>query len=138
MIFSFLLWFAAWQIRLKLFFARRKNPSIIDEFLENDIILQIQTQDKKSLRCYVISKHGFNSFSTASENPSLTVTFPDGKTAKNIISAVRKDKSQVFTFIQEQKFTMEGDFSILQKLFALKEKIDGNSASNATSNSDIK
>jgi hypothetical protein len=142
-IFSFLLWFAAWRIRLKLFFVTRKNPSLLDEFIDGDTSIQVQTKDKKSLRCFVLQKStkkriSFHSFAKELEQPSLTVIFPDGNTAREIISALRKDKSQIFNFIQEQKLTMEGDFSILQKLFAIKEKMEASSIQKSNSNLDNK
>lgn len=126
MLFSFLLWLAAWRIRLKLFFVFRKHPSIRQELLNENISLQIQTIDKKHLRCFVLNQTRFKSFTRELDQPNIKVIFPDAKIAREVFKAMREDKSQIFTFIQEKKVNIEGDFSVLQKLFLIKEKIDAN------------
>jgi len=127
MIFSLLLWFAAWRIRLKLFFVFRKHPNLLNDLLNENISLQIQTSDKTSSRCFILEYGVFKSFKKELIDPGIKVIFPNGKIAREVFKAMRQDKSQIFTFIQEKKVTIEGDFSILQKLFLLKEKIDENS-----------
>jgi hypothetical protein len=125
MILSFLLWLAAWRIRLKLFFVYKKFPDIREELVKESFSMQIQTLDKKNLRCFVLKHAIFKSFTAEMESPSIKIIFPDAKVAREVFKAVRKDKSQIFTFIQEQKVSIEGDFTTLQKLFLLKERIDG-------------
>jgi hypothetical protein len=125
MIFKLFLWLLAWRLRLKLFLALRKDAGLQQFLTENDLALQVQTIDQKAVRCFIIRNGKFNSFSHALDQDNVVkVSFKDGKNARNIISELRKDKSQIFAMIQEQKIIFEGDFSVLQKFFALKERLD--------------
>lgn len=126
MFFSFLLWLAAWRIRLKLFFAFRKYPELRNELLNDVISIQVETVDKKHSRCFTLAHAKFKSSRHELDSPSIKVIFPNETIAREVFKAMREDKSRIFTFIQEKKVNMEGDFSILQKLFLLKEKLDGN------------
>ena len=125
MIFKLFLWLLAWRLRIRIFLALRKDPGLQAFLSERDIALQVQTIDQKTVRCFIILKGKFNSFSHALEQGNVVkVSFKDSKSARQIISELRKDKSQVFAMIQEQKIIFEGDFSVLQTLFALKERLE--------------
>ena len=125
MIFKLFLWLLAWRLRIRIFLALRKDPGLQQFLSERDIALQVQTVDQKTIRCFIILKGKFNSFSHSLEqNNVVKVSFKDSKSARHIISELRKDKSQVFAMIQEQKIIFEGDFSVLQTLFTLKERLD--------------
>lgn len=127
MIFKFSLWLLALRIRIRLFLARRKDPQLQTLLSESDIALQVQTLDQKTVRCFIISKGKFSSVGRAlNQNNVVKVSFKDSQSAREITSELRKDKSQVFAMIQEQKIFFEGDFSALQKLFVLKERLDQN------------
>lgn len=125
MFFSFLLWLVAWRIRVKLFFAFRKHPELRSELINDIISIQVETFDEKHIRSYVLAHAKFTSSRQKLDSPSIKVIFPNETTAREVFKALREDKSKIFTFIQEKKMNMEGDFSILQKLFSLKEKLDG-------------
>ncbi len=129
MLFSFLLWLMALRIKLRLFFVSIFHKALFTELKTLRLGLQIQSKDRDIVRSIMLD-HGKVS-STArplsdeqKTNPHLIVSFAQASEAPTIFKTLKNNKEQIFNFIQEQKILIEGDMSVLQTLFALKEKME--------------
>ena len=106
MFFSLLLWIISWYLRFKLLIVFKKLPSIKEELQRETIFIQVQTQNQESLRSFVLQNGVYQSFRKELELPGLLITFPDGKTGREVFKALRKDKNQIFNLIQEKKIAI--------------------------------
>ena len=90
---------------------------------DNDTVRQIDfDQGKISATSNQIKSTGDNS---EPANPqAITFTFKNNSDAFKIVRALKKEKEKIFEFIQEQRVKIEGDFSVLQTLLQLKDKLD--------------
>lgn len=103
--FKFFLW-AMGQLMKK---AAKKNPEFREQLTDKDFAFQIQTNDGKVARHFVVGDDQITSKGSLHKDPKFTISFSSAKMGFNILTS--KDKNAFMRGIQEKDVQLHGDVS---------------------------
>ena len=125
MLFSILLWLMLWRLRFRLFLLKVRKRASWEEVCQHTLNIGIKTVDDRVDKNFSFTGGKFLTTNAENqENESLTVIFKNSREAIQIARALRKDKHQIFSFIQDQKIKIEGNLGLIQTAFQIKETLD--------------
>ncbi|MBL4795276.1 MAG: helicase [Pseudomonadales bacterium] len=114
MIKSFLLWlqkiefsFLLWGLGFRMSKKANEEGAFKQHLDGKDIVLQFQTEDKKSSRHYVIKDQTVRSISGAHREPTTVLSFESAGYA--LMTLKKRDPMAFMQGVQEKKIVSEGD-----------------------------
>jgi hypothetical protein len=100
-----------WALGLMMKKASKNNPEFIKQLVGKDFTFQIQTQDGKQVRHFIVKDERIKSKSGAAKDPAFSISFKDAETGMFIMTA--KDKNAFMKGIQEKDIKIDGDLSLV-------------------------
>lgn len=98
-----------WALALLMKKAARKNPDFAKQLEGKDFAFQLQTEDGKVTRHFVIADNQVRSKAKAHKDPAFTISFKDSLTGLSILTS--KDKNAFMKGIQDKEIKIAGDLS---------------------------
>lgn len=124
MLFRFLFWLMTLRVNFKLKRKMAKNKELAELISKEGFSVQIETDCKKVSRYFELTGAGFSSNNGVLPESTIQIRLADAKSLWRIMRELRRDKSQIFNYIQNKELFFEGDFSVLQRMFTIKEMLD--------------
>jgi len=100
-----------WALGLMMKKASKNNPDFQKQLAGKDFAFQIQTQDGKLARHFVVKDERVKSKGGAAKDPAFSISFKDADTGMYIMTA--KDKNAFMKGIQEKDIKIDGDLSLV-------------------------
>lgn len=100
-----------WALGLMMKKASKKNPDFQKQLAGKDFAFQIQTQDGKIARHFIVKNDRVKSKSGVVKDPAFSISFKDSETGLYIMTA--KDKNAFMKGIQEKDIKIDGDLSLV-------------------------
>ncbi|MFQ3170488.1 MAG: hypothetical protein ACI9DG_000503 [Oleispira sp.] len=100
-----------WALGLMMKKASKNNPEFIKQLVGKDFTFQIQTQDGKQVRHFIVKDERIKSKGGAAKDPAFSISFKDAETGMFIMTA--KDKNAFMKGIQEKDIKIDGDLSLV-------------------------
>ncbi|WP_225670691.1 SCP2 sterol-binding domain-containing protein [Thalassolituus marinus] len=98
-----------WALALLMKKAARKNPDFTKQLEGKNFAFQLQTEDGKVTRHFVIANNSIRSKGKAHKDPAFTISFTDAATGLRILTS--KDKNAFMKGIQDKDIKISGDLS---------------------------
>lgn len=105
--FRMLLWALGFMMKK----ASKNNPDFRSKLEGKDFSFQIQTQDGKKCRSYVVKNNRVSSKSGAAKEPAFSISFKDSATGLSIMTS--KDKNAFMKGIQDKSIKIDGDLALV-------------------------
>jgi len=103
--FRMLLWFLGRMMKK----ASRKSEEFKKQLAGQDMVFQIQTEDGKAARQFIVKDNAVASKGKAASDPVFTINFRDADTGLRIMTS--KDRNAFMKGIQEKDITVTGDLT---------------------------
>ena len=100
-----------WALGLMMKKASKNNPDFQKQLVGKDFSFQIQTQDGKAARHYIVKDDRIKSKGGAAKDPAFSISFKDAETGLYIMTA--KDKNAFMKGIQEKDIKIDGDLALV-------------------------
>ena len=100
-----------WALGLMMKKASKNNPEFIKQLVGKDFTFQIQTQDGKQVRHFIVKDERIKSKGGAAKDPAFSISFKDAETGMFIMTS--KDKNAFMKGIQEKDIKIDGDLSLV-------------------------
>jgi ubiquinone biosynthesis protein UbiJ len=100
-----------WALGLMMKKASKSNPDFRKQLAGKDFSFQIQTQDGKLARHYIVKDERVKSKSGAAKDPAFSISFKNTDTGLYIMTA--KDKNAFMKGIQDKDIKIDGDLSLV-------------------------
>jgi hypothetical protein len=100
-----------WALGLMMKKASKNNPEFIKQLVGKDFTFQIQTQDGKQVRHFIVKDERIKSKGGAVKDPAFSISFKDAETGMFIMTS--KDKNAFMKGIQEKDIKIDGDLSLV-------------------------
>lgn len=89
--------------------AARKNPEFRKQLEGQDLVFQLQTEDLKVVRQFLVRDNQVKSRGKAHASPVFTISFRNAHVGLKILTS--KDRNAFMKGIQEKDITISGDLS---------------------------
>lgn len=89
--------------------AAKKNPAFQEQLQGQDMAFQLQTDNQKVVRHYVVRDNRIKSKGKIHPSPEFTISFKNERTGMKIMTS--KDRNAFMKGIQEKDITISGDLS---------------------------
>lgn len=89
--------------------AAKKNPKFREQLAGQDMAFQLQTDDGKAVRQFVVKDESISTKGKAHSNPAFTISFKDAHTGLKVLTS--KDRNAFMRGIQEKDIKISGDLS---------------------------
>jgi len=100
-----------WALGLMMKKASKKNSDFQKQLAGKDFAFQIQTQDGKIARHFIVKNDRVKSKGGTVKDPAFSISFKDAETGLHIMTA--KDKNAFMKGIQEKDIKIDGDLSLV-------------------------
>jgi ubiquinone biosynthesis protein UbiJ len=100
-----------WALGLMMKKASKHTPEFKKQLTGKDFAFQIQTQDGKLARHFIVKDERVKSKGGAATDPAFSISFKDADKGLYIMTA--KDKNAFMKGIQEKDIKIDGDLSLV-------------------------